>query len=167
MYINLLLFQYIFYYPKHTFFFSNKSKGLQQHYTHCLSRIGFFFFFVASRVREKYLILLKYNDMMYILLKVPNNYSRVYYTLFTQSILYNFFSFLDILSSLMLNYQLSQKLNLLGKCEFNHLIIIIIFLLTCGPKLLPLNKCGPICEIFNILNGRQSKTKYQIYDFLL
>jgi hypothetical protein len=26
-------------------------------------------------------------------------------------------------SDIMLNYQLSQKLKLIGKCEFNHLII--------------------------------------------
>ena len=39
-----------------------------------------------------------------------------------------------------------------GNGEFNHLIIILTPSLVCGPKL-PLNKCGPTHEIFNILNG--------------
>ena len=47
----------------------------------------------------------------------------------------------------MLNYQLSQKLKLLGNNECNHLTIILTLPLTCGPKL-PLNKWSPTREIF-------------------
>ena len=53
----------------------------------------------------------------------------------------------------MLNYQLSQKLKLLGNGKFNHLTIILTLPLTCGPKL-PLSKWGPNKWEFNILNGR-------------
>ena len=52
----------------------------------------------------------------------------------------------------VINYWLCQKLNLLGNGEFNHLIIILMFPLTCGSRL-PLKKLGPTCEIFNFLNG--------------
>ena len=53
----------------------------------------------------------------------------------------------------LLNYQLSQKLKLLGNSEFNHLTISLTLPLTYGPKL-PLNKWGPNKWEFNILNGR-------------
>ena len=53
----------------------------------------------------------------------------------------------------VINYQFSQKLKLLENCEFNHLTIILTLLITCGFKL-PLNKWGPTCGIFNILNER-------------
>ena len=52
---------------------------------------------------------------------------------------------LIILTNLLisfLNYQLSQKLKLLGNDEFNHLTIILTLPLTYRPKL-PLNKWGP------------------------
>ena len=42
----------------------------------------------------------------------------------------------------LINYQLSQKLKLLGNSEFNRLTNILTIPLTCGPKL-PLNKWGP------------------------
>ena len=45
-------------------------------------------------------------------------------------------------SDTMLNYRLSQKLKLLGNCEFNHLTIILTLSFTCGPKIPP-NKCEP------------------------
>ena len=53
------------------------------------------------------------------------------------------------------NYKLFQKLHLLGNSEFNHLTIILT-ILSYRPKM-PLNKCGPTHEIFNILNGRKSE----------
>ena len=59
---------------------------------------------------------------------------------------------------ILLNYRLSQKLKLLGNSEFNHLTISLTLPLTCGPKL-PLDKWGPNKWEFNILNGRQSKTR--------
>jgi hypothetical protein len=37
-------------------------------------------------------------------------------------------------SDIMLNYQLSQKLKLIGKSKFNHLIINLTLSLTCGLK---------------------------------
>ena len=69
-------------------------------------------------------------------------------------------------SDTMLNYRLSQKLKLLENCEFNHLTINLTLPLTCGPKL-SLNKWGPNKWEFNILNGRQSKTKDRTQDLLL
>ena len=69
-------------------------------------------------------------------------------------------------SDTILNYQLSQKLKLLGNDEFNHLIIILTLPLTCGPKL-PLSKWGPNKWEFNILNGRYSKVRDQTQDLLL
>ena len=53
----------------------------------------------------------------------------------------------------VLNYQLSQKLKLLGHCEFNNLTISLTLPLTCGSKL-PFNKWGPNKWEFNILNER-------------
>jgi hypothetical protein len=38
-------------------------------------------------------------------------------------------------SDTILNYQLSQKLKLIGICKFNHLTITLILLLKCGLKL--------------------------------
>ena len=66
----------------------------------------------------------------------------------------------------MLNYRLSQKFKLLGNSEFNHLTISLPLPLTCGPKL-PLNKWGSNKWGFNILNGRQSKTRDRTQDLLL
>ena len=54
---------------------------------------------------------------------------------------------------ILLNYRLSQKLQLLGNGEFNYLTINLTLSLTCGPKL-PLNKWGPNKWEFNILNVR-------------
>ena len=42
---------------------------------------------------------------------------------------------------------------LLGKSAFNHLIIILTLLLTCGLRL-PLNEWVPTLEIYKFLNGR-------------
>ena len=51
---------------------------------------------------------------------------------------------------ILINYRLSQNLNLLGNSEFNHLTISLTLSLTCGPKL-PLNKWGSNKWEFNIL----------------
>jgi hypothetical protein len=40
---------------------------------------------------------------------------------------------------IMLNYHLFQKLKLIGRCKFDHLIITLKFPLTCGLKL-PFNR---------------------------
>ena len=51
----------------------------------------------------------------------------------------------------LVNYCFSQKFKLLENCEFNHLTILLILPLTCGPKPLP-KKEGLTCGVFNILN---------------
>ena len=52
----------------------------------------------------------------------------------------------------LLNYQLFQKLKLIGKCRFNHLTITLTLPLTCELKL-PFNKWGPTSKIFNLNRG--------------
>jgi hypothetical protein len=64
----------------------------------------------------------------------------------------------------MLNYQLSQKLKLIGRGKFNHLTITLTLILTCGLKLL-FNRLGPTREIFNLNGGELTKLRFDPMTF--
>ena len=73
----------------------------------------------------------------------------------------NFFFFFFFF---LLNYQLSQKLKLIGRGKFNHLINILTLPLTCGFKL-SFNRWGPIRGIFNLNEGNLTESMFDLRTF--